>query len=141
MAATHLRPAPAQLGDHDAAGCLTASFAPPPRPPSWLSVAAVISYRHAYELVRTHGGPGRTAHLVPFTVDGLILAASMAILDASRPSALYHRRQRGARPLGRMGSSRLGRLVRVLMPLTRNTVSPATGERRAGSVSLAGSGL
>ncbi|WP_395110284.1 DUF2637 domain-containing protein [Actinomadura sp. SCN-SB] len=47
-------------------------------------VAAVISYRHAYELVRTHGESGTTARLVPITVDGLIWAASMVILDASR---------------------------------------------------------
>jgi hypothetical protein len=50
------------------------------------AVAAVISYRHAYELVTTHGETGATARLVPFTVDGLILAASMLILDASRRS-------------------------------------------------------
>lgn len=48
------------------------------------AVAAVISYQHAYELVSTHGESGLTARLVPFTVDGLILAASMLILDASR---------------------------------------------------------
>jgi Protein of unknown function (DUF2637) len=48
------------------------------------AVAAVISYRHAYELVTTHGETSATARLVPFTVDGLILAASMLILDASR---------------------------------------------------------
>jgi len=48
------------------------------------AVAAIISYRHAYELVSTHGESGVTARLVPFTVDGLILAASMLILDASR---------------------------------------------------------
>jgi hypothetical protein len=48
------------------------------------AVAAVISYRHAYELVCTHGETGLTARLVPFTVDGLILAASMLILDANR---------------------------------------------------------
>src|SRR5713101_2383805 len=48
------------------------------------AVAAVISYRHAYELVRSHGESGLTARLVPFTVDGLILAASMLMLDASR---------------------------------------------------------
>ena len=50
------------------------------------TVAAVISYRHAYELVCTHGESGVTARLVPFTVDGLILAASMLILDANRRS-------------------------------------------------------
>lgn len=48
------------------------------------AVAAVISYRHAYELVSTHGETGMTARLVPFTVDGLIVAASMLILDANR---------------------------------------------------------
>jgi Protein of unknown function (DUF2637) len=48
------------------------------------AVAAVISYRHAYELVSTHGEAGVTARLLPFTVDGLILAASMLILDANR---------------------------------------------------------
>jgi hypothetical protein len=48
--------------------------------------AAIISYQHAYELVRTHGESGATARLAPFTVDGLILAASMVMLDASRRS-------------------------------------------------------
>jgi hypothetical protein len=60
------------------------------------AVAAVISYRHAYELVSNHGETGVTARLVPFTVDGLILAASMLLLDASRrnhpapPLARWH---------------------------------------------------
>jgi Protein of unknown function (DUF2637) len=58
------------------------------------AVAAVISYRHAYELVSTHGETGVTARLLPFTVDGLILAASMLILDANR-------RGRTAPPLAR----------------------------------------
>jgi peptidoglycan/LPS O-acetylase OafA/YrhL len=48
-------------------------------------VAAIISYQHAYELVTTTDGEtGLTAHLLPFTVDGLIWAASMVVLDASR---------------------------------------------------------
>ena len=47
-------------------------------------VAAIISYEHAYELVRSHGESGVTARLLPFTVDGLIWAASMVVLDASR---------------------------------------------------------
>jgi hypothetical protein len=49
-------------------------------------VAAIISYQHAYELVRSHGEAGVTARWLPFTVDGLIWAASMVVLDASR----YH---------------------------------------------------
>jgi hypothetical protein len=52
------------------------------------AVAAVISYCHAYELVSAHGEAGLTARLLPFTVDGLILAASMLILDASRRGQL-----------------------------------------------------
>jgi len=47
-------------------------------------VAAIISYQHAYELVSSHGETGVTARLLPFTVDGLIWAASMVVLDASR---------------------------------------------------------
>jgi hypothetical protein len=47
-------------------------------------VAAIISYQHAYELVISHGETGITARLLPFTVDGLIWAASMVVLDASR---------------------------------------------------------
>lgn len=47
-------------------------------------VAAIISYQHAYELVTSHGETGLTARLLPFTVDGLIWAASMVVLDASR---------------------------------------------------------
>jgi hypothetical protein len=48
------------------------------------AIAAFISYQHAYELVLAHGETGVTARLLPFTVDGLLLAASMVILDASR---------------------------------------------------------
>jgi hypothetical protein len=47
-------------------------------------VAAIISYQHAYGLVTSHGETGLTARLLPFTVDGLIWAASMVVLDASR---------------------------------------------------------
>ena len=48
------------------------------------SVAAIISYQHACQLVSSLGESGTTARLLPFTVDGLIWAASMVILDASR---------------------------------------------------------
>jgi hypothetical protein len=47
-------------------------------------VAAVASYEHAYALVRAHGESGWTAHMVPLTVDGLIYASSMAMLDSAR---------------------------------------------------------
>jgi hypothetical protein len=48
------------------------------------AVAAVASYEHAYELVRAHGEAGWTARLVPLTVDGLIYASSMVLLDCAR---------------------------------------------------------
>jgi hypothetical protein len=48
------------------------------------AVAAAASYEHAYELVRAHGEAGWTARLVPLTVDGLIYASSMVMLDSAR---------------------------------------------------------
>jgi len=61
------------------------------------TMAAVISYHHAYELVVAHGESGPTARLVPLTVDGPISAASMVMLDANRrhqpvPELLCQRR-------------------------------------------------
>jgi hypothetical protein len=50
-------------------------------------VAAVVSYEHAYELVHGHGETGWTAHLIPLTVDGLIWASSMVMLDSARQGA------------------------------------------------------
>jgi hypothetical protein len=52
------------------------------------AVAAVASYEHAYDLVRAHGQAGWTARLVPLTVDGLIYASSMVMLDSARRKAL-----------------------------------------------------
>ena len=48
------------------------------------AVAAVASYEHAYALVRAHGEAGWTGWLVPLTVDGLIYASSMVMLDSAR---------------------------------------------------------
>jgi hypothetical protein len=52
-----------------------------------VTVAAVASYEHAYDLVRAHGEAGWTARLVPLTVDGLIYASSMVMLDSARRKA------------------------------------------------------
>jgi Protein of unknown function (DUF2637) len=121
------------------------------------AVAAVISSRHAYELVTTHGETGLTARLLPLTVDGLILAASMLILDASRrhqrvpPLARWclggrhrghYRRQPGSRPRPRtnrcagqrLASPGLGRILRTAhdphpSPATRPTDSLSAGSR------------
>lgn len=69
-------------------------------------VAAVISYQHAYKLVRSHGESGVTARLVPFTVDGLIWAAlwwywppagtTAGRMEPGRRDLRHGRRQPGA---------------------------------------------
>jgi hypothetical protein len=51
------------------------------------AVAAVASCDHACDLVRAHGEAGWTARLVPLTVDGLIYASSMVMLDSARRKA------------------------------------------------------
>lgn len=45
---------------------------------------SVASYEHACALVRAHGEAGWTGRLVPLTVDGLIYASSMVMLDSAR---------------------------------------------------------
>lgn len=46
--------------------------------------AAVVSYSHMYGLGRTHGQDGTAARLLPLSVDGLILAASLVLLHEAR---------------------------------------------------------
>jgi Protein of unknown function (DUF2637) len=53
------------------------------------AVAAVASYEHAYALVRAHGEAGWTGRLVPLTVDRLIYASSMVMLDSARRKAPF----------------------------------------------------
>ena len=48
------------------------------------AVAAVVSYSHIYGLGRAHGQDGTAAGLLPLTVDGLILAASLVLLHEAR---------------------------------------------------------
>lgn len=48
------------------------------------AVAAVASYEHAYALVQAHGEAGWTGRMVPLTLDGLIYASSMVMLDSAR---------------------------------------------------------
>ncbi|WP_253876838.1 DUF2637 domain-containing protein [Actinomadura rupiterrae] len=47
-------------------------------------IAAVVSYRHMHHLARLHGESECTAALIPLSVDGMIVASSMAILSANR---------------------------------------------------------
>ncbi len=46
--------------------------------------AAVVSYSHIYGLGREHGQDGTAARLLPLSVDGLILAASLVLLLEAR---------------------------------------------------------
>ena len=48
------------------------------------AVAAVVSHEHPYVLVRPPGEAEWTERLVPLTVDGLIYASSMVMLDSAR---------------------------------------------------------
>lgn len=47
-------------------------------------IAAVISYTHIRDLAAAHGAPGLAPQLLPFSVDGLILAASLVMLQEAR---------------------------------------------------------
>jgi hypothetical protein len=42
----------------------------------------VVLYEHASALVREHGESGWTGRLIPLTVDGVVYAGSMAMLDS-----------------------------------------------------------
>jgi uncharacterized protein DUF2637 len=46
--------------------------------------AAVVSYSHIYGLGRAYGQDGTAARLLPLSVDGLILAASLVLLHEAR---------------------------------------------------------
>lgn len=49
-------------------------------------VAAYVSYWHCADVVTRHGEPGMIGHLYPVVIDGIIVAASMVLLDAARHS-------------------------------------------------------
>lgn len=46
--------------------------------------AAIVSYSHIYDLARAHGQSGTAARLLPLSVDGLIVAASLVMLHEAR---------------------------------------------------------
>jgi hypothetical protein len=47
-------------------------------------IAGTVSYLHMHMLVELHGQPGWVAALTPFSVDGMIVAASTTLLADSR---------------------------------------------------------
>jgi hypothetical protein len=48
------------------------------------AVAAMISYKHAVEVVTRHGASGLTGHLYPVVIDGPLVVASMVVVDSAR---------------------------------------------------------
>jgi hypothetical protein len=50
-------------------------------------VAAFVSYRHALTVVRAQGESGKLALAYPLTIDGMIYASSMVLLNAARRGA------------------------------------------------------
>jgi Protein of unknown function (DUF2637). len=48
------------------------------------AVAAWVSYWHCVEVVQAHGEDVVTARIMPATVDGLVIAASLVLLDCAR---------------------------------------------------------
>ena len=62
--------------------------------PSWRSLVSPRSFpQHAYELVTAYGETDPTLRLLPFTVDGLIRAASVVVRDARQHRSLRETRQ------------------------------------------------
>src|SRR5258708_2089597 len=47
-------------------------------------LAGIVSYAHIYDLAHNHGQSGVAARLLPLSVDGTILAASLVLLHAAR---------------------------------------------------------
>lgn len=50
--------------------------------------AAIQSFKHIYDLAITHGDRGPTGALVPLSVDGLIVVATLALHQPSAPKML-----------------------------------------------------
>jgi Protein of unknown function (DUF2637) len=91
----------------------------------WSTVAAVapvaivagwVSYLHAWEVVRAHGEAGPLGRLYPATVDGLIYAASMALLDAARRVVPVPRRARSLLA-ARLGATLFANVLAAAGPL------------------------
>jgi hypothetical protein len=49
------------------------------------AIAATVSYSHIVTLALDHGQPSTAAHLLPFSIDGLVVAASLAMLSGKAP--------------------------------------------------------
>jgi len=78
------------------------------------AVAAVVSCERASALVHAHGESGWTGRLIPLTVDGLIYASSMVMLDSARRGARVPALARWLLGVGIDCPVGVVRLVRVL---------------------------
>jgi hypothetical protein len=126
------------------------------------AVAAVASYEHAYDLVRAHGESGWTGRMIPLTVDGLIYASSMVMLDSARRGVRVSSLARWLLGLGivvtlaanvahGLGHGIIGAVVaawsavalvgsyELLMMIIRGAQTPAAALRRHDDVSVADS--
>jgi hypothetical protein len=56
------------------------------------AIAAVVSYRHALQVITRYGETGLTGALLPGTVDGVVYCSSMVLLHAERAIELFRRR-------------------------------------------------
>jgi hypothetical protein len=63
-------------------------------------VAGWVSYRHALTVVSEHGESGLVAKAYPLTIDGVVYAASMVLLNAARQRQRAHWLAYGALALG-----------------------------------------
>jgi len=125
------------------------------------AVAAVASYDHAYALVRGRDEAGWTEGLVPLTVDGLIYASSMVMLDSARRKVPVPPLARWLLGLGiaatlaanvahGLGHGPSGAVVtawpavallgsyELLMMIVRSAQAPADTEAKSGTFSAAG---
>ena len=91
----------------------------------------LIYCRHACELVRSHGESGTTARLLPFTADGLIWAASMVVLDASRRNHRTPRLREGGL-VGQQGRQLRAQFGGVGMPVRGDGMLGGCGDQLAG---------
>ena len=94
--------------------------------------AAVVSYSHIYDLGRAHGQAGTAARLLPLSVDGLILAASLVMLHEAR-------NRRPAPTLARpCSASAWRRRWRRTSPTAPGSGGPARSSRRGRAVAFIG---
>jgi hypothetical protein len=85
-------------------------------------IAGTISCLHMRMLVARHGQPGWVAALTPLSVDGMIVAASTALLTDSRPG------RKSGRFTGRCWSQEAWRAGRISAAVTASVGCDRTAQ-------------